>query len=1124
MHCRRASGNAAALAASRGAGGARPQADRLQPLMPSRLSSLLFTARARELKGRAGPKGALRGHKRAHNAVGVVGWSALAALVFATMACGDTGAVQPRAVELHGGGQPIAYVAPCKEGEVRDCSLKLAEHGDLISCYIGAQVCEAGAFGECSQGYSYDIERIAAREAVGAHLRTLAFSPAVDCNDNPCNAYCRQFLEQPPDGLGPEVDSSAPAVPWWLVGRREDFLEGALSSVLREPCEVGADCQQGTECSDPALELCSHSVCEVGEALPADCNRCADSVCAHQPSCCGVAPACAHDPCDSSSGDPLDPQCDRCVAAICDSRPECCEAGWNEACVRLVASECEGLGQSCGCPPDTELRRGQCYALTPGAQDLDRSDAVCLQEYGPQFRLADIASSEEEERIRALLPPGSLSSVWLGAHATGEEQWTWQRRGETFFEGHSGDARPSAYSNWAPDEPPPGAIGLGLALDPRGGWRSAARTTPMRGVCEAPPTKLQPASPVVTWGPECVAQVEARCGASCESSPFVGYGACTPRLPAALRPSCSDVDLTLAAPCVDENLPTAVVCNHGQGTASSGVRVSVEGTAGNSECTTTEDIPPGRCIQVACPALVAGDRLEARLTDSAEAECDTANNRAVFEPVACAQPLCESTRRPAASIASSNCSLALRNGPLFDTEQARVRLGGQAPVPRCAAGEEHWGNSCYYTDVLDARTSPEARERCRSRGEGWDLVALNTGRENRRMLELLPSESGEAQPVYIGLSDAESEGEHYWTNGSCRQFVAFAEDEPDDTVAPGSEQCAVLMLGGAHDLQWEDRSCDDKALTYVCEGPLRDARGGCEVGQLEGPDGACYSLETTLRTWDDAGLHCESLGGGWALASIGDERVHDFLAAWLDCEPTWFALPREEIGSPHFWKPGVSVDLSKTRPFMGPEGEWQTDLPGASKRSVCRGPGASPELTAVSGPEECSSDSEFFFEPGPAPARLTLCPATCEKAAVLGAAPLSVDIACREASPPAQATTHTQLYPSNCQGSSTHWDFLYYNAITPADSRVRFSVRSAPTEEELAGKPFLQVADAAAVDGTELCQVAPPSCPIDLFQALGFPDQQHSLLELRMQFVPGTSGEAPYVRDWDVRFSCPPNQ
>ena len=117
----------------------------------------------------------------------------------------------------------------------------------------------------------------------------------------------------------------------------------------------------------------------------------------------------------------------------------------------------------------------------------------------------------------------------------------------------------------------------------------------------------------------------------------------------------------------------------------------------------------------------------------------------------------------------------------------------------------------------------------------------------------------------------------------------------------------------------------------------------------------------------------------------------------------------------------------------------------------------------------------------------------------------------------------------SCPGSTPVWDFLYYDAVTPADSRIELFVRTASTVDELAADATLPilVADAHALPtDTRRCEAVSQTCPIDLFGALGDAGQlqQTPLLELIVRLVPGSNGEGPMLRDWTVRFSCPPSQ
>ena len=129
---------------------------------------------------------------------------------------------------------------------------------------------------------------------------------------------------------------------------------------------------------------------------------------------------------------------------------------------------------------------------------------------------------------------------------------------------------------------------------------------------------------------------------------------------------------------------------------------------------------------------------------------------------------------------------------------------------------------------------------------------------------------------------------------------------------------------------------------------------------------------------------------------------------------------------------------------------------------------------------------------------------------------------------PSTVTTHVQRYSADCNDDGEAlWDFFYYDAVTPADSRIEFEIRTAPTEAELDANtiPFVPIAEAHAVPTeTQRCEVGPPNCPIDIFSELGAPSQQYKELELRVRMIPGSSGEGPLLRDWRLRYSCPPAQ
>ena len=96
-------------------------------------------------------------------------------------------------------------------------------------------------------------------------------------------------------------------------------------------------------------------------------------------------------------------------------------------------------------------------------------------------------------------------------------------------------------------------------------------------------------------------------------------------------------------------------------------------------------------------------------------------------------------------------------------------------------------------------------------------------------------------------------------------------------------------------------------------------------------------------------------------------------------------------------------------------------------------------------------------------------------------------------------------------------------------SIIAFGVISLMNADELAAGdtvPILVASAHALPTDTRRCETVSQTCPIDLFGALGDGGQlqQTPLLELIVRLVPGSNGEGPMLRDWTVRFSCPPSQ
>lgn len=1026
----------------------------------------------------------------------------------------------------------------CATGETQACSLTLGEHDGLISCYQGTSTCSDGRYGPCQDGYTFTRERseLAQRSTESAArpgLQTQAISEPVDCANNPCNSYCREFIEAPPAGLTAAADPTATPLLLWSEGSVGSYPPAAQALGLQEPCQVASDCQFNSLCSDPSLGSCSHSVCSTGAALVPGCNRCADAVCAVDPDCCGSQPECSHDPCDPQ-GAPLDASCDPCVTAVCAAHPECCDSAgtWNAACVSYIATECAPLGQSCGCPAGSEELNGKCYSLQRTGQSANTAASACIQ-LGTDWHLADIESEEENDTAQTLVQSAGVSGAWLDGLNSSPDTWIWRNTVATFFVNDaSGGAvtAPYTYENFATGEPVLGSVGLGLAMASGGEWHGEDQGSELPYVCEGPRSFLNPRLPTFEWGASCAAQVESVCGVTCPGGVAVGTGTCEARLPTELSLSCSGFDLAVGATCAAAGSPQIPVCNHGQSAAPAGLRLSYlpvselrkatpDLTLGG-DCNLSVPVPAGRCVVVDdCPGLTADSVLVVNPGGATQdaSECRKDDNWSVYQPVACGTPLCESGTYDMQQVTNTACTVALQNPLGIDPSLAEVRVQANIPEPHCAPGEELWGASCYFY-ASDVQTWERAEDECQRRGDGWHLVALNSPAENL----WVRSATDPLRDLQIGLNDQDTEGDHRWSNGSCTSYLNWdtATLQPNNSP-PGSEQC-VRMTSAAVE-GWEDTDCNNDQHLYVCEGPVLDAEGACRAGERMGPDGNCYVFEPAAVTAADASVSCQSRGLGWDLAQIDSIKVNDFVTGLIGCTQSWIRGVEPSLT-------GFVVTVGD--PYIDQLGLWQGAVDSVPRASVCRGPRtltAPQALTRVAGQAACTGADEYYFAGGPvAPEQLTLCPATCTAANALRNNRLRVAIPCAAPTAPATSTTHLERYSAECgPDGGVIWDFFYYDAVTPADSRIEFEIRTAQTPAELDANtiPFVAIAQAHAVPtDTQRCEVGPPNCPIDIFSELGAPAQQYKELELRVKLIPGSSGEGPLLRDWRVRYSCPPSQ
>ncbi|XP_049328653.1 C-type lectin domain family 17, member A-like [Astyanax mexicanus] len=115
-------------------------------------------------------------------------------------------------------------------------------------------------------------------------------------------------------------------------------------------------------------------------------------------------------------------------------------------------------------------------------------------------------------------------------------------------------------------------------------------------------------------------------------------------------------------------------------------------------------------------------------------------------------------------------------------------------------------NSSLYYVSTEEKSWTKSRNDCRERGS--DLVIINS-REEQDFINTLRKGQG----VWIGLSDAETEGVWKWVDGSELITGFWRPGEPNSN---GDEDCVITDIGSDPVNNWNDYPCN-RQLVWICE-------------------------------------------------------------------------------------------------------------------------------------------------------------------------------------------------------------------------------------------------------------------------------------------------------------------
>ncbi|KAJ8414406.1 hypothetical protein AAFF_G00052760 [Aldrovandia affinis] len=185
---------------------------------------------------------------------------------------------------------------------------------------------------------------------------------------------------------------------------------------------------------------------------------------------------------------------------------------------------------------------------------------------------------------------------------------------------------------------------------------------------------------------------------------------------------------------------------------------------------------------------------------------------------------------------SENARLRLNNTNMFDQMQVLYQkyfsldqycpmVNHETQERQCKKCKDNWiffQSKCYLF-FGDTKTWSASRSQCQS--EEADLLIVNSEEEQRFAFRTIqPTSQGEAQ-FWIGLTDAQTEGEWRWVDSSLvtedLQFWHYRTNEtsePDDwkDINPLGEDCGHLSTSGPALSSWMDGPCET-VYGWICE-------------------------------------------------------------------------------------------------------------------------------------------------------------------------------------------------------------------------------------------------------------------------------------------------------------------
>jgi len=180
---------------------------------------------------------------------------------------------------------------------------------------------------------------------------------------------------------------------------------------------------------------------------------------------------------------------------------------------------------------------------------------------------------------------------------------------------------------------------------------------------------------------------------------------------------------------------------------------------------------------------------------------------------------------------------------------------------------------------------------------GGNLVVVNDAAEQDWLVRTF----GSNERLWIGLTDANQEGDFQWVDGSSSDYRHWAAGEPNDYQFGGAnpEGEDYVLMNWNSSGQWNDMP-DSYVSTF---------RGIIEIPQTQ-PQSFTYNnhqyLLTDTNSWSAARAQAESLGGN--LVTIDDAAEQNWLVETFGNTQFWIGLTDANQEGDFQWADGSSSD------------------------------------------------------------------------------------------------------------------------------------------------------------------------------------------------------------------------